>query len=156
MSVLQTVPKNGSLAKQSNLSGFPFVSSWLRDMFIEDFPSLGQSVDNAGITLPRVNIIELEDAFLLEMAAPGFKKADFDISVENDILTISGEKEIDENEEEFIRKEFGYGRFKRSFTLSESIVEEKIKASFVDGILHLKLPKTQEAIKKPPRQIKIS
>ncbi len=156
MSVLETVPKNGSLAKQRNSTNFPFVSSWLRDMFIEDFPTFGQSVFNAGITLPKVNIIETEDAFHLEMAAPGFKKGDFEISVENDILTISGEKNLEENEDAFIRKEFGYGRFKRSFTLSESIVEEKIKASFVDGILQLKLPKTQEAIKKPPRQIKIS
>lgn len=156
MSVLETVPKNGSLAKQRSLTNFPFVSSWLRDMFIEDFPTIGLSGFNSGITLPKVNITELDDSFQLEMAAPGFKKNDLEISVEHDSLTISGEMKSEENHDDFIRKEFGYGSFKRTFTLPESIIEEKIKASFADGILKLNLPKTQEAIAKPPRQIKIS
>ncbi len=156
MSILETVPKNGSLAKPRKASNFPFLSSWLSDMFIEDFPTLLRSDFGGGMTLPKVNIKELEDSFVVEMAVPGFEKSDFQISLENDALSISAELEKEQPEDNYIRREFGYSSFRRTFSLPESIVEDKIKAKYTDGILHLNLPKTPDAIKKPPRRISIS
>jgi HSP20 family protein len=156
MSILETVPKNGSLAKPRTRTNFPFLSTWLSDMFIEDFPSLLRSDFGGGMTLPKVNIKELEDAFVVEMAIPGFEKSDFDISVENDSLSISAEVETEQADANYIRREFGYSSFRRSFSLPESIQEDKIKARYENGILHLNLPKTPDAIKKPPRRISIS
>ncbi len=86
------------------------------------------------------------------------KKSDFHINLENKLLSIS--TEITENpgemEENYTRREFGYASFKRSFTLPETIKEEKIKAVYTNGILSIHLPKKEEAIQKPPRSIKIS
>lgn len=107
-------------------------------------------------TVPAVNIIENNDSFVLEMAAPGLKKTDFHINVEKDVLTISSEQkeEKDEKDDNYARREFYYNSFSRSFTLPETIDVEKIKADYKNGILHVHLPKKEDA--KVTREIKIS
>jgi HSP20 family protein len=92
------------------------------------------------------------------MAVPGLKKSDFQIELDNQVLSISTEtKEEQENQEEnYTRREFGYASFKRSFTLPESVDEEKINASYSEGILNIHLPKKEEAKQRPARSIKIS
>ncbi|MDX1783004.1 MAG: Hsp20/alpha crystallin family protein, partial [Aequorivita vladivostokensis] len=86
------------------------------------------------------------------------KKSDFQIDLENQLLSISTEVEekSEEKEENYTRREFGYSSFKRSFTLPETVDEEKIKANYKEGILSIHLPKKEEAKQKPPRNIKIS
>ncbi len=129
------------------------------------FPSLVDSFLNgnldetpAGVnTLPAVNVIEKDDAFSLELAAPGLKKDDFKINVNENVLTISAEKKV-ENEEvkdKYTRKEFGYSSFKRSFTLAKSINGEKINATYSDGILSIELPKKEETKPKEPKLIEV-
>ena len=95
---------------------------------------------------PSANIIEKPDRFELEIAAPGLKKDDFIINLENSILTISSEIEDKKNEEskKYTRKEFYYGSFSRSFTLPKSVDTEKIKADYKNGILKISLPKRDE------------
>lgn len=107
---------------------------------------------------PKVNILESEDDFSIELAAPGFDKKDFKLSVENDLLTVSSEKEIDKVEEgkNFKRKEFAYSSFKRNFNLPESVDSENINAAYKNGILTLTLPKKEEAKPLPARNIKVS
>lgn len=111
-------------------------------------------------SLPAVNIEEKEDSFHLELAAPGKSKEDFNIELDNDLLTISSEiKEentSEDKERNFTRREFSYESFKRSFTLPESIDTSKIKASYTDGVLILDLPKREEAKTQPKRMIDIS
>lgn len=110
-------------------------------------------------TMPSVNITENENAFLLDVAAPGLEKEDFKITLDNGQLEISVSKEKStENSEEgkWFRKEFNYTSFKRSFQLQEAIDSENIKAEYVNGILHLTLPKKEEAKAKSPRTISIS
>lgn len=110
-------------------------------------------------TLPAVNIRETEDDFLIEVAAPGLTKKDFEINLENNQLTISSEKEQSKNEEadNFTRREFSYQSFKRSFNLPEHMVDgEKISARYEDGILKIEIPKREEAKPKPARVIEIS
>lgn len=158
MSDLATVPGNGSLATKKKTSNFPVLSSLMDDWFFNDWPSVFTSNFNTGMTLPKVNIKETADAFWVEMAVPGMKKSDFNIDLDNHVLSISTEiKEEDENKlEDYTRIEFGYSSFKRTFTLPESVDDGKIGASYKDGILSIHLPKREEAKQKPARTIKIS
>lgn len=108
--------------------------------------------------MPAVNISENEDSFMLEMAAPGMQKSDFKINLDNNVLTLSSEKqdEQEENNENFSRKEFNYSSFSRSFTLPKSIDFDKIKADYKDGILKVSLPKREDAKVALNRQIEIA
>ena len=109
-------------------------------------------------SVPAVNIMEKNDGYSIEVAAPGLDKKDFNIDLENNVLTISSEREnkVEESEGSTCRREFGYSSFKRSFSIPDSIDTEKIKASHKDGILYVALPKREEAKVKPTRQISIS
>ena len=158
MNALVNVPKNGSLSSNTSNVNFPNWSNWIDELFNRDLPSVFSSNFNNGITLPKVNIRETADAFIVEMAVPGLKKSDFQIELDNQVLSISTEtKEEQENQEKnYTRREFGYASFKRSFTLPESVDEEKINASYSEGILNIHLPKKEEAKQRPARSIKIS
>jgi HSP20 family protein len=109
-------------------------------------------------SLPAVNIVEADDSYTIEVAAPGLDKKDFHIDLENSCLTISSEKEQknEESNDRYARKEFSYSSFKRSFTLPETVNSDKIAASHKDGILYVKIPKKDEAKVKPARQIAVS
>lgn len=104
--------------------------------------------------LPAVNVNEKEKEFEIEMAAPGMKKADFKISHENHTLTISSEKEEkrEEKEKDYMRREFNFSSFTRSFNLPENAMEDKIAAHYEDGILKVSIPKkvpSKETISRP-------
>jgi len=156
MNTSVSVPKNGGLTRKA--SNFPTLSSLVDSLFVGDFPSLLTSNFNTGITLPKTNIKETADAYFVEMAVPGLKKDDFQIHLDNQLLSISAEieEENEEKSENYTRREFGYSSFKRSFSLPESIDESKIKAHYNEGILKIELPKKEEAKQKPPKTIKIS
>lgn len=108
--------------------------------------------------MPSANIVEEKDKFIIELAAPGLEKEDFKINVEDKTLSISVEKEEkkEEDDNKYTKKEFSYTAFSRSFNLPETINIEKIEASYKKGILNVHLPKKEEAIVKPAREIKIS
>ncbi len=109
-------------------------------------------------TLPSVNIKENTDAFMVEVAAPGFDKSDFNIELNNDLLTISSEKKVEnevKDDEKISRQEFSYQSFTRSFTLPELVEDEKISAKYENGILSIVIPKKEEAKPKPIKQIEI-
>jgi len=113
-----------------------------------------------GSTLPAVNIKERKDDFCVQLAAPGMKKEDFKIELENNILSISSEKKMSKEEKDedrdFTRKEFSYSSFQRSFTLPTSAQEENISASYKDGILQVIIPKKEEAKQRPAKRIDIN
>jgi HSP20 family protein len=93
----------------------------------------------------------------LELSVPGRTKEDFNVQIDEKVLTISSEtkKEEEVKEENYTRKEFSYSSFTRSFTLPETINEEGIKASYKNGILRFTLPKKEESLPKPKRVIEI-
>ena len=111
-------------------------------------------------TLPAVNVKENDNEFQIDVAAPGLKKQDFNVSYDNGRLTISSEKKNEKEEkkgEKVTRREFSYQSFQRSFTVAENVVDAtKIKANYEEGILHITLPKREEVKPKPARQIAIS
>lgn len=131
------------------------------DFFNREMFDWGESnFSNTGTTLPAVNIKETNDAFEVEMAAPGMNKNDFKIELEGNLLTISSEtnKETEEKEgDRYARKEFSYQSFQRSFTLAKDVLDsDKINAKYEDGVLRLLIPKKEEAKQKPPRLIEVS
>lgn len=142
-----------TLVKFRNRDLFP---SMFREFFDRDFFDASNMGFNDS-TMPAVNIKEGKDDFVVEVAAPGMKKDDFKIELDNNILVISSENEDrkEEKDGQFTRQEFSYQSFKRTFTLPNTIEEKNIKASYKDGILNIILPKKEEAKEKPKRMIKI-
>ncbi len=140
---------------------FPTFPSFFDNIFegnLMDWNTSNYSDSNS--TLPAVNVKETENNFSIELAAPGLKKEDFNVSYENGHLIISSEKknEIEEKDgEKITRREFNYQSFKRSFTVSEKVVDsEKIEADYKDGILHISIPKREEVKPKPAKLIAIN
>lgn len=110
-----------------------------------------------GTTVPAVNIIEEENSFNVEVAAPGLHKDQFRMNLDNNILTISAEnKDEKEYKGKVTRREFSYSTFERSFTLPDSVDGDKIKADYKEGVLKITLPKKEEAKRKEPKQILIN
>lgn len=146
--------RNGSLVNSLPTIFDDFFS---KDLF--DWNNSNFSV--AGTTLPAVNVKETPDSFLVEMAAPGMKKEDFKVELNNNVLTISSEKQQESEQKEdnnrYTRKEFSYQSFQRSFQLSREAVDaDKIQAKYENGVLHLTIPKREEVKQKPSRLIDIS
>ncbi|CAM1356281.1 MULTISPECIES: Hsp20/alpha crystallin family protein [Tenacibaculum] len=134
---------------------FPALPNVFNDFF-RDWSTSNFSDTNT--TLPAVNIKENENEFTVDVAAPGMNKEDFQVNLENDILTISSERK--ENKEDtndnYTRKEYSYMSFRRSFTLPKGIVDsEKIKATYKNGELKINIPKLETAKPKPAKLITV-
>lgn len=118
----------------------------MNELFNELPTSFGKSLREDVLHFPPANIVEKNDFYQIELAAPGFLKADFNVKLDGKVLTISAEKKTEaaaENEKT-IRKEFSYKSFKRSFTVDEKIDAANISARYENGILKLELPKKEE------------
>jgi HSP20 family protein len=125
-------------------------------------PLLGQlSTERCAPSGIAANVIEKDDAYLIELAAPGLGKDDLSIDLENGKLTVKhieeDEKETKSPENGYWRKEFARSEFERSFNIDESVINASaIEAKMEKGILTVMLPKRDEAKPKPPKQIEIS
>jgi len=132
-----------------------YLPTLVSDFWGEDmFPTSDQ---NWNLT-PAVNIIESEQNFKVEVAAPGLCKDNFKVHVEKNMLEISAEKtdEQETQDKKYIRKEFSYSEFKRTFSLPSSVDAEKINATHKDGVLTVEIPKKDEAKINPRKQIDIA
>lgn len=128
-------------------------------LFDESFRGLGRGGTEEdwtqGAWSPAVDIYEKDGNIVLKAELPGIEPKDVDVRVENNILTLKGERRADQEvqQESYQRVERSYGAFTRSFTLPSVVDTDKIKAEFKDGVLRLTLPKKEEA---KPKQISIS
>src|SRR5579863_7584625 len=124
-------------------------------LFEEQYGGGREESLTAGAFVPPVDIYEDEHSIQLKLEVPGVDEKDLDIRVENNTLTVSGERkfEKEEKEENFHRVERRYGSFTRSFTLPSTVDSEHINASYTNGILKLELSKKPEA---QPKQIKVN
>ena len=124
-----------------------FGKDFLKDFF--DFES--------NPTVPDVNVREKQNEYVIELAAPGLDKKDFNVDVQNNVLLISSEKEHkDENKDEnYLRREFSYSTFQRSFSLPDGVKADDIKAKHQNGVLYVTIPKKDELKQKPSRKIEI-
>jgi HSP20 family protein len=135
--------------------------SLFNDSLLRDFWNWGLSNNSSTNTsIPAVNIKETNDSFEVEMAAPGMTKEDFKIELDNNLLTISSEKQNEQEEKEgerYTRREFSYQSFQRTFNLPKDVVDaDKIEARYENGMFHLVIPKKEEVKQRPPRTIQIA
>lgn len=123
---------------------------WKSDLLETEFWN-GKTIE------PALNIKETEDHFEIELAAPGFTKKDFKVTIEDGCLNISAEKKMKEEEKkkDYTRREFNYTSFERSLQLPESVNEEDVEAKYKEGILSFNLMKKEEAKKRPPKVIEV-
>lgn len=136
----------------------PVLSNFFDDFFTKDLFNWPSS-SATGTSIPMVNIYETDSEFHVEMAAPGMRRDDFNVELDNNMLTISSHKEeenVDDTDKNYQRKEYSYQSFTRSFHLPDSAEAEKINAKYAGGILNLAIPKKEEAKRKPVKTIKIS
>jgi HSP20 family protein len=129
-----------------------FITKDLFDWSDRNFATLGSN-------LPSVNLKETDKKLEVQLAAPGMKRDDFKVEIDNNILMISSEKE-EENEEirkkdNYVRREFNYQSFCRTFSLPETVDENKIEAIYKDGILHVEIDKKPGSVKKTLKTIPI-
>ena len=131
------------------------------DFFNRDLFSWGNS-NFAGTnnTIPAVNLKETAENYIVEVAAPGMTKNDFKIELDGNTLIISSEKSNQKEaaeDETYFRREFNYQSFQRTFNLQKDVVDiDKIEARYENGLLHLLIPKKEEAKQKPSRLIQVS
>ena len=133
-----------------------YVPAYWDDFFNDSFFNQVKSTSCNGTT-PAVNVSEDDKEYTIEVAAPGIKRKDFNLELDNDVLTISTEQKASKEEQKqtFLRREFNFQTFKRSFQLPETIDHEQIKATHEAGILTLTLPKKEAEVQKTPRQIEV-
>ncbi|MBP2281982.1 HSP20 family protein [Flavobacterium sp. CG_23.5] len=152
----------GNLVKRNNFVAS--VDPLFDDILTRDiFDWTNKNFSAIGSNLPSVNLKETDNKLEVELAAPGLKKEDFKIEIDNNMLMISSEKEEEEEEEEeetrkkgnYVRKEFNYQSFYRSFYLPEYLDENKIEATYKDGILHVEIAKINGSMKKTHKTIAI-
>jgi len=136
-----------SLIKWNNQ---PDLFNGIVDRFFEDFGT------DFYHSTPAVNITESDEAYYLEIAAPGLNKDDFQLSLDHNILTVSAEQKAEnedkDNNGKYKRREFSYTSFKRSFTLPNSVDADGIGAKYENGVLNLSVPKREEV---KPRTIAV-
>lgn len=147
MSIVRFEPFKDLICMQDKMSRL-FEDSFLRSMD-------GEEVAANGAWSPVVDIYEKKDSIVLKAEVPGLEKDDISVVVEENVLTIKGEKK-QENEvadDKFLRVERTYGSFQRSFNLSKTVDQDKLKAAYKNGVLMITLPKVPEA---KPKQIEVS
>lgn len=133
---------------------FPMASQMMNNM-LDSMLSNRFSGDGWDV-FPKTNVIENETDYVLQLAVPGMNKEHFSINVEKDILTLSAGNEGNTNQDvNFLRREFDYATFTKSFTLPEDVDSDKISASYENGILTINLGKKESAIPQPPRKIEV-
>jgi HSP20 family protein len=133
-----------------------YVPAYWDDFFNDNF---FRHVDSKGFnnSSPAVNVSENDKGYIIEVAAPGIDRKAFNLEIEDDVLTISTEKKESKEEQKknYLRREFNYEAFSRSFQLPETVDQEQISATQEAGILTLTLPKKEEVVQKAPRQIAV-
>lgn len=144
--------------KRRNGNGglFPFLrNDFFRTPRLFD---LDEDFFDSDTSAPPANIRETDKEYKLDLSVPGMKRDDFDVDVENGVLTISSEKEEERNEDDknFHRREFSYNSFSRTFTLPDNVDENNIGAKYDNGMLQVTIPKTETSISKPKKQIKVA
>lgn len=130
--------------------------NWIEEFFGDDFFNIDWMTQRSSV--PSVNVFETNDNYRIEVAAPGLKKEDFKVELDNNLLKISSEMKKEEEQKEgekILRREFNYCSFKRVFSLPDTVDAEKIDARHENGILTITIPKKEEAKVKPVREIKI-
>lgn len=155
MSLLKTKRRSG------NGSSFPSQRNdfWSSRLFMPRLFDWDEDFFSSASQMPLANMSETNKEYRIELSVPGCKKEDFDIDIDNGVLTISSEKEEEKKDEDkdknYFRREFSYSTFTRSFTLPDNVDESKINAHYDNGMLEVTIPKKEVTTSMPKKKIKV-
>jgi len=142
--------KQHSCAGPAQRAGHSF-----QDLIDRNF--FGTALSRPWAITPSANVKESEKGYTIELAAPGFSKEDFTVKMEQDTLVISAEKSAEDTSAagKYTRREYHYGTFRRAFSIPEHVATDKIGARYENGVLHVELPRKEEAAA-PIREIAVA
>ena len=145
-----------TIIRRKNYAAPGIFEDFFNDNFIPRFFD-GDNWITKDSKVPAVNVEEDEKEYRIEVAAPGLEKEDLKVSINDGVLTISSEKkeEKEDKKDSYIRREFGYTSFCRSFTLPDEVDADNINAKHKNGVLHVSIPKAEAKVV-PVKDIKIS
>ena len=132
------------------------MNQWVDRFFPED-DSFFKEFRSTWANQPAVNVKETDDAYMIEVAAPGLDRKDFQITCEDGMLMISAEqrKEEEKKETDYMRREFNYSRLERRFNLPDDVMPDKVDARYENGVLMINMPRKAMKIKKETRMIEV-
>ena len=133
-------------------------NSWIPDVFSDFFDT--DFMPRVNATAPAINVKETDKAYTVEVAAPGLKKEDFEINIDNDgnlhiKMESKGEKKDENKHEHYLRREFAYSKYEQTLLLPDDVDKDKVSAKAGDGVLTIDLPKVEKAAGKPARKIEV-
>ena len=109
-------------------------------------------------TAPAINVLENETEYTVELAAPGLRKEDFDISINNDgdlVIKMEKKNEVKDEKAHYLRREFAYSKYEQTLILPDDVDKDKVGARMSDGVLNITLPKLNKSVQKVARQIEV-
>ena len=133
---------------------------YVDDFFNDNYRYLTDQrrMEDNNITVPSANIREVDNGYAIELAAPGFNRDEFTVELDNDVLSINGERKIVQADDDrpYSRREHNYMSFSRSFALPDTVDEDGINANYENGILYVSIPvKSDVEQTRAPRRIDI-
>ena len=133
-----------------------YKNSWLPEVFNDFFYNNNTPKTNA--TAPAINVLENENEYIVELAAPGLRKEDFDISINNDgdlVIKMEKKNEVKDEKAHYLRREFAYSKYEQTLILPDDVNKDEVGARMSDGVLNITLPKLNKTVQKVARQIEV-
>ena len=133
-----------------------YKNSWLPEVFNDFFYNNNMPKTNA--TAPAINVLENETEYTVEVAAPGLRKGDFDISINNDgdlVIKMEKKNEVKDEKAHYLRREFAYSKYEQTLILPDDVDKDKVGARMSDGVLNITLPKLNKSVQEVARQIEV-
>lgn len=133
-----------------------YKNSWLPEVFNDFFYNNNMPKTNA--TAPAINVLENETEYTVELAAPGLRKEDFDISINNDgdlVIKMEKKNEVKDEKAHYLRREFAYSKYEQTLILPDDVNKDEVGAKMNDGVLNITLPKLNKSVQKVARQIEV-
>ena len=133
-----------------------YKNSWLPEVFNDFFYNNNMPRTNA--TAPAINVLENETEYTVELAAPGLRKEDFDISINNDgdlVIKMEKKNEVKDEKAHYLRREFAYSKYEQTLILPDDVDKDKVGARMSDGVLNITLPKLNKSVQEVARQIEV-
>ena len=133
-----------------------YKDSWLPEVFNDFFYNNNMPKTNA--TAPAINVLENETEYTVELAAPGLRKEDFDISINNDgdlVIKMEKKNEVKDEKAHYLRREFAYSKYEQTLILPDDVDKDKVGARMSDGVLNITLPKLNKSVQEVARQIEV-
>ena len=133
-----------------------YKNSWLPEVFNDFF--YNNNMPKANATAPAINVLENENEYTVELAAPGLRKEDFDISINNDgdlVIKMEKKNEVKDEKADYLRREFAYSKYEQTLILPDDVNKDEVGAKMNDGVLNITLPKLNKSVQKVARQIEV-